>query len=459
MTLKSHESLDETQLRQRAREAANPLTLDNGTWAADALVSALLVDLRRSAVPTGVERLRSLTDDELFDLANDLARAIHAPMFTFKLPLGTIVIGLTPGCVAIGNEAFVQDAGVPGLHPQELARWDAHGPNLDLLRSEITQLTRGLGCRGLGLPAACFVADADGGTLLQFEPLADAAGVVLQLRTEAVNGAFFGAASRARIMDFARFAVADMRLLWRRRLAVGKSVMLIRRAAEAAVATMDGVSVANIRVAIDRHGPEPLLELIIEYEAVDDTMRKGPVLHIVERADVSPEAGGHRVPDHLIERMRHHDRLRGAGADGMIDDFAAAIATAAPHGLLAVLASLGRNHEITFTMPTASGATLNARLYWNDCVIRSSFSADGRVAGGSDCISLLRTTLPETIKDSALGRLLAEIVELPFDFGRRITSVEQAGEGARLYIESRDRLVNLSSGRIWEGNRTPRATG
>lgn len=213
---------------------------------------------------------------------------------------------------------------------------------------------------------------------------------------------------------------------------------------------MPGVVVAKISVDLPGRTYGGPSDLTVEYEAIDDAMRPGPFLQAVKFTAPEIEPGALTLPRRLISRVHERNYLQAIGADGRIDDLAAAIAVAAPQGLHAVLARLRVGYETYVSLPTAGGDLLHAVLYWRDGTIHSSFNASGVLDGGSDTVDLPGTVLPETLATALLGKPLSAIAEVPFACDRTIISAENHRGLSRLVLDSRDLLVNLSTGRIWE---------
>lgn len=155
--------------------------MGNGTPAADALLTALLLDLRMSRVGArGVATLVGLGTAGIADVARRFVYTVCNEDAACDLPFGTKVETSAKGYMEVGGEVWLLDAARPGLHPMEAVPRGACGPNLDLLRSHIGRLTRGLACRRIGLPSPVQVVDTASRHLLQFPPCAQAGGVVLQ---------------------------------------------------------------------------------------------------------------------------------------------------------------------------------------------------------------------------------------------------------------------------------------
>lgn len=454
MSVLNHNQFANAKLLRRLREALGTAATPVGTALADALGSALEVDLRRSGDPDGRSRLLALSDEQIIQQSFELEWALrHKDMFT--LPLGTVVTSSAPGGVEIGGEHFVLDAARPGLFPIEAAPRHAHGPNLDLLRSEIERLTRKLACRRIGMPSPHHVVDTDSRHLLQFPSLVDAGGVVLQRSAFETGAERFCAASPKQIKALAKNLVTDMRTLWSRRREVGARVEAVRRAAEAALATEpSGATIRSIVVDMHHQGDTGPVSLYVEYEAIDNAMREGIVVGYVPDHDQLSEGSfrppyGLRVPYGVWGRHEEREKLAAAGADGMIDEVALAILNAAPEGATAVLSRLASSYEAIIRLP-AGKAPLFAALYWRDGCIRAEVTVARQIDWCGERLDLLGVTLPEAILTALPGRSVSSFVELPFRCDCEVQSIEPLDEvGLRVTLEPRKHLLHLGSGRTW----------
>lgn len=438
---------NEAQLAALLRHSLGDMDIGNNTRAADALHSALMLDVRMSGRgEEGLQQLLKLSTDEISDLALDLAFAIETDGAELTLPLGTLLKNNQMADFTIGGEHWILDAGRPGLHAMEAMRRDAHGPNLELLNHHIERMTRRLVCRRLGLPSPHLIMDTDDRHLLQFAPCVDAGDVVLQRYANGTNAPRFAAALPAQIRDFAASIVADMRFLWKRRKEIGTRALEVRRLAES-VATETKTKVNKVMVDLHSSHADTKFSMYIEYEGIDEAMRVGPVLDFV----AYNESGDHwhRAPWGVTTRYEEREKLQAAGADGMIDDIAAAIVAAAPAGSAALLAQLAEHHEAQVVFATGE-APMFATLYWRDGVIRAEVSASRTLDLCENKMELLSLTAPETIINAMPGRSLSQIAELPFQCECRVLRAESLyPTGVRLEIEIGKRLINLSSGRIW----------
>lgn len=448
MSALNQHQFENARLLCRLREVLGILATPVGTALADALGSALEVDLRRSGVRDGQARLRALSTEQIIDLACGLSWALRHED-TFTLPLGTVVKSFAPGGVEIGGEHFVLDAARPGLFALEVSPRHAHGPNLDLLRYEIARLTRRLACRRIGIPSPHHVVDTDSCHLLRFPPLAEAGGVALQRSVFETGAERFCAASPKQIKAFAKDIVTDMRALWSRRRQVGARVEAVRRAAEAALAAEPcPARVSSINIDMHHQREDETPSLFVEYEAIDAAGRQGNVLGYVPDHDRLVE-GFFRLPYGVWGRQEERAKLAAAGADGMIDELALAILNAAPEGAATVLSRLASSYETVVTLPTGR-APLFAALYWRDGCISADISVARQIDWCGERLDLLDATLPETVLTALPGRSVGSLIELPFRCDCEVQCVKPiAGMGLRVTLELRKHLLHMGSGRTW----------
>ena len=447
MKMHDHSQFRLATLEARLRASLAGFTMPNGTEAAAAVATALRVDLRRSGLgEVGIATLEALGDDQLFETAFLLGWQLQAKGGSVKLPLGSPVTSHDPGGVSIGGENWVLVAGEPGLFPVQTTRRDPHGPNLELLRTEITRLTRRLACRRIGLPHASFIVDTDARDSLQFPPFADAGGVVLQRFTCDSEAPRFCSALPSQIKALAKSMVEDMRALWTRREAIGARAAQIRSVAED-VAAEHGAAVLKVAVDLSRQREDPDFSMYIEYEATDEAMRTGPVLDFIPSHDATGRDHW-GTPLGLDGRGERLAALRSSGADGWIDEFAAGALSIAPMGAREALRQLKSRYELTFAT-TCGGDPIYVTLYWQNGVVLAETLIPGKLDQASGRITLIDVRLPETVAAAAAGRRLDDLIELPFPTSCTIETVRNEGH-LRIDLAPRRRFVDLDSGRIWD---------
>ena len=448
MHIGNHSQFSSANLREPLRTLLGAMDVGNGTPLADALATALQLDLRMSGRKDGPALLAALTTDQMIDLAVDLEFALKYKNSSFALPLGTLVESREIADLRIGGEHWILDAGRPGLHPMESMRRDAHGPNLDLLLSHIERLTRKLACRRIGLPTAAHIVDTDDRQLLHFPPFGPAGGVVLQRWANGTDAPRFCAALPGQIRELAQSIVADMRVMWTRRSEIAERAKFVRSLAENAAAE-HGAAVQLIAIDLHLQHEDANLDMYVHYLGLDEAMRPGPVLDFIPCRDhITPEF--YNAPIGVVYRHEDLKELRTLGADGWIDDMAAAVATAAPEGAASVFAQLSANYEATVVLPT-DGAPLFATLYWRDGVIRAELS----MAGGLDfCrgqLELAGLELPDAMQGLLVPpRKVDDLAKLPFGCPCTVIHAESLNRGARLELELGKRAIDLSTGRIWD---------
>lgn len=454
MYLGSHEGFDAALLSERIASALGRLGVadrwldaGNGTPVADALATALQLDLRLSGRgrTDGMAVLDALTDVQIFEFAAYLSWTIAHENAKLELPLGTVLQTGKPGDIRIGEETWVLDAGRPGLHPMETTRRDAHGPNLELLHTYIRRYTRGLACRHIGLPNAIFIVDTDDRHLLQFPPFAKAGGVVLQRWGNGTDAPRFCGALPEQIRTFAKSIVSDMRVLWSRRIEIAACAAKIREHAEG-VAAAHGASVLRVAVDLQHQHDDDDFSMYVHFEAVDEAMRKGAVLDFYQGSDVADRWV--RGPYGVVARPADLPELRALGADGHIDDMAAAVASAAPGGTQAVLTQLASAYETTFELPTTD-APCYATLYWRDGTIKAEVTMEGRLDWCGDRLVLMNQLIPLTMVTSLPGRTVDAFAQLPFPCPLKVAEADINGLDLKLQLEVGEHLVNCRTGAIW----------
>jgi hypothetical protein len=433
------------QLEDRLRDVLYDLDIGNGTPAADALSAALQLDLRISGSGReGQDRLLALNVSEIADLTAGLMWLVSTKHAEFELPLGTKMKSDNVGDFTIGGEHWILDAGRPGLHPMESLTKAAHGPNLDLLHSHIERLTRKLACRRIGLPSPVLIVDANDRHLLQFPPFAEAGEAVLQRWANGTNAQRFCSALPDQIENYAKDIVSDMRLLWTKRRQIAERVKQVRAFADATAAAQ-GVKVKKVSIDLHNQHQNTAFGVSVEYEALDEAMRIGTVLDHFPWND-TPE--GRAVRLWGVEGRRSKlERLQALGADGWIDDMAAAVITVAPEGPAAVLAELAKAFQVTFNVPTA-GPPMFTTLYWLNGEIKAEISIRGKLDWAGK-LQLTDQILPESVISSLPGRRVDSVVSLPFACPCVILEAKERS-GLVLDLEIDKRLVNCTTGAIWD---------
>ncbi|QCB43237.1 hypothetical protein E5673_14225 [Sphingomonas sp. PAMC26645] len=447
MIVDDEDRFGSAQLRKRIRAICGNLDIGNGTPVADALWSALNLDFRIGGRMDGAAVLNALTDDEIDNLACEMMRIYGERDSECTLPLGTIMASDQVGDVRFGHERWLLDAGRPGLHAMADIRRDAHGPNFELLRSHITRLTSNLPCDRLGLPSPVFIVDTNERHLLHFRPCIEAGGVVLQRWTNCTDAPRFAAASPTQILEFAESIVADMQALWDRREAIAARAEAVRAIAEA-VAAEHGVEVLLVAVDLSQQRDSARVDMEVHYLAIDEAMRVGPVLGFFPGED-DYTAEFHQVPTGVSHRSGELAKLHQLGADGRIDDMAAAVAAAAPGGAKAVFAKLVIDYQASFEMST-SNTPMFVTLYWRDGTIKADISMAGKLEWYGTRLEIFGHFLPETASESLPGRTVDSVALLPFPCACRIERVRDLVGGTRLDLAIGTRLINLTTGRIWD---------
>ena len=334
---------------------------------------------------------------------------------------------------------------MPGLHPIETAPRDASGSNFESLRlmvfARLSTATR----QRIGLPSPDTMYDGGAHHVVEFPPLPEAGGAVLQHGVDMVDAARFCAAPVRSLETFAKRLVTDVHWLWRRRARIARRVEEVRKAAEAGIRVADpwATRVELGRILVDSRSigraDEPTLR--VEYLGNDDALRRGRLYATVAGHDIVTAATVMRAAFVHRRRGRQSELLQKLGADGWIDTSAAAIAHAAPEGQAAVLLRLSRDLETLVAVPSADGVR-HATLFWRDGVIR----AEGNTGRG---LSRLWQVVDQR---GAMARKKAARRQLSMD---HLLDLASRGHGrpaqdghcpARLAGQS---LVSTSIGAIW----------
>ena len=370
---------EKAQILARVRAALS----DHERWPrqleAEAIAQALVIDMQEANAAPGDET--SIPDDRIVQAARDLVAALDNKPAPFTLPFGTRVTLGRPGSVEIAGRVYVARPHVPGLHPIETTPRDAHGSNMESLRLCVFNWGGSSSCRNFGLPTPASVALGGVRHVIEFPPLAELGGAVLQYDVDTIDAARFCSAPNRSLEKFCKIVVRDTQRLWRHRVKIARRVEQVRRAAEEGIGLADhyGGRADLGRILIDPRsswlGNVPTLR--IEYLGNDDALRRGTLHEVVDSHD--PAAAQSMMRAALVHRQRGRklDDLRQFGADGRIDASAAAVARAAPEGAAAILLRLSRELETLVTVPSPGGVR-HATLFWRDGVIRAEeLTGDG----------------------------------------------------------------------------------
>lgn len=417
---------------------------------AEALDAVLKVDRRLRGDANAPQLQFKLSVEEITELATDLNWALEDEGVQFQLPLGSRVSsGRGSGSIEIDGEHLTLDAGRGGLFPVETTPYNAHGPNLVLLCSEIERLTRRLACRRIGLPGPAQIFDRQVLQFIHFPPLAEAGGVALQ-RSAAVAGAtHFCAATPKQIMAFAKEVVLDMRALWTKRNEIEMQVQEVRKAAHKAINQVSpGFGVSSVGVDMQRQRSCIFYLFNVEYDFIDEAMRRGPYVVGIAYHDKLNASDIHL---HGMSRFRElRAELDNLGADGWIDDFALGVLNAAPEGKASVQKKLANSYESVIAIPVGN-KVLYASLLWISGKITAHLEVAGQLDWCGDELNLIEVSLPEVIIQQRIGQLLNSIVELPFDCSSRIVSATnlQPENRLRIKLDLPTHLIDLGTGRTW----------
>lgn len=452
MRMEGNERFESAISLAHVMDAFRGETLSNGAPLADALASALEHDAREAGVGAGA--IPALAWERLIDAGCDLAWALEEGSHQFALPFGTMAKSDAPGAVEIAGRQLVVDADRPGLHPVEVTSPAAGGRNLELLHNLIDRKTSKLACRRIGLPQASFITDADARHLLHFPPFDGAGGVVLQRWATETGAARFSAAPRKIIERFANSLVADMRALWKNRLAVGARVVEVRRAALAGIAQAEGrgreIAVDKICVDIQHHREgDTEFCLYLEYSGCDEALRPGRILEFVPGRNQLDERGLWRIPLTHQHRLDDITALNASGASGRIEAVAAEIVRLAPEGAAAALGRLARDLEAQFVIET-DAAPIYATLFWRDGRVNAEVSQANGFDVWSSTIEVEPGARTGKAEDAfAPGDRVGDFADLPVARDMLVSSVAELDNGGlRLKFERVYHLANFEGGEI-----------
>lgn len=430
-------------LIDRVRAATTGCSEWPGRTGSEALAHALALDIETAGATA--EQVAAVTDDQLKDGTRQLHRALHGDGASFRLPFGTAVTIGRPGSVEIAGRVFVRRPHSSGLHHIEATPTDVGGQTFESFRLYVLNWASSSNASHLGLPSPATIADGRVRQVIEFPPLAEAGGAVLQYDADMVDAARFCAAPARSLERFCKVVIKDLQWLWRWRAKVARRVEEVRAAAVAGIALADhyGRRAVVGRICVDGRSlarPEGLT-LRVEYLGLDDSLRRGRLFETVAGHDVVDGATMMRGP--LINRWRTGvaARLHDLGADGWIEPRAAAVACAAGEGQRAVLARLGRDLETVVTIRSPQGEQ-DVTLYWSDGVVR----ADEPAAGG------LARLWNAVDQQALIERMAAEGALLPME---RLLGMPSPGWGMvgtdhpAAVAPSGLSLMNTASGMVW----------
>lgn len=439
----------EQYLLAKFQSALHSFDLAIGTSVAAALVSAVMVDLRRSDDANRTEMIGSLAEEAIVDLAVLLRFAIDLKGRAFSLPLGTTVQAYKPGSVKIGDEIWVAQAGTPGLIPFELARHDAHGPNLALLRETISMLVLGKPWEIIGLPSPVLISDYGPRDFIEFPPFPAAGGVRLRRWVSDIGAVCFGAASPKQIKAFAQSIASDMEVMWTRREEMARQALDVHRMALDNLAADEvGVAVRAVAIILQQQQADEYFDFYVDYDTIDDALRPGVVSDYVP-APVGGTQLRTGVGIGVYGRRERRNALRAAGADGEIDSFAAAVVRYAPDGQAKTLASLALGYTATVTFMSHLGPVY-AELFWQDGCIVVEIHAPGRFEKFGHFLEWYQGRVDDEEARALRGHELPDVLPLPFDVKCTILDAFSLMRGVRLHLSSERLLVNCVTGRIWK---------
>ena len=441
--MNAFQSIDTSRHFERVRAAIQGCTGWHGRIRPEAVAQALAIDMRRAGVNPDDDL--ALPAERIAVAARDLDRAFSGHGPSFLLPFGTRVTVGRPGSVEIAGRVYVWRPNAPGLHPIETTPRDATGATFESLRLSIASWSSATSASSFGRPLPGTMCDGRVRHVIDFPPLSELGGAVLQYDSDMIDAARFCSATVSSIEKFCKIFVKDAQWLWRHRARIAGRVEEVRAAAEAGIRATDPYGTAAVlgRIIIDgrsvRKGPMPTIR--VEYSGYDDSLRRGRPFDVVAGYDIASAASMRRIPLVNMFRGTRIFRLNQRGADGRIDARAAAIAGAALEGDAAILRRLARNLETDLVIPSDDG-DLHATLFWRDGVIRAEES-DG---GGLE--RLWRAVDWHGVRERWAHDQMVLPMELLAESGRaaeRLPVVDGVRPDQSLGLS----LVNTTTGAIW----------
>lgn len=275
---------------------------------------------------------------------------------------------------------------------------------------------------------------------------------MLQRCTSDTGAARFCSATPAQIHALATSIVVDMQTLWKRRRLVAEQAKDVRQLADSKIPEeASGVSVRAIAIDFEHQRADGHLSFYVEYDGVDEALRPGIVLDFIP-ANIEAWSRFDRIPWGISERLAERDALRALGADGEIDEFAAAILRVAPEGQAAVLARLAHDDETLVSFMTEAGP-LYATLFWRDGRIEVEIDISGVLVQGHNRLELSGRAFSQEDAAALVGSPLASIGGLPFDADvviAKASPLMPSGLELCLRPPSERKLVNCTAGRTWK---------
>lgn len=430
--------LGKLQAAGRGRDAGN------GTPLADAAATLLAFDARRAGMAPA--RIALLDDHVVEQTLEDVWRLLNdGRTGRIELPFGTAATSRARGSASIADVDLTLVEGTPGLTREELAPVDLEGSNLDILLGAVTRHVSRQKCRTLGSPEPVSVEGRFQEWLLRFPPCAEAGGVSPEFDFPDRPVCW---RTHGELVELAGRMAEAMAAFWRGRAAIARAAGDLRarlaREISAAGAGAEELSIVRLAICPTQDLTFGASGFHVDVEALDDAMRPG-VIRMHVRARDRFDAG-------WFYPIRHHASRRAAldaGEPTFIDDFALAIARAAPEGATAVLARLAGKLATDVRLPLDGGRIMVARLYWADGIVAADLFGTGRLEHSMNALTVIDQPLPETILSNARGRMLGEIVGLPFEAPFPITYVDQRGSDRVTFLfETEARTFDARTGAI-----------
>lgn len=439
-------------IRTRLTAAAGDALMPTGTPVAHTLHDLFLAEVRQQGSDAAERAWMALDATAILEVGRAFQKIAWQPNSAdYHLPAGTVVAGCMVGCAFVDWEEFGFDVDRPGLHGILDLPSRPGGSNLALLLRYIDELSRNLACRAIGMPT---LVDRHSGRhpdhRLQFPPLVEAGGVILQRNVDFTSwGSFFCAFSDVMVRELAEEIVEDMRELWHRASSFMTQIRVARAAAEVAASRLSEVRVHAVTLELSpqlRNGDQ----VAIEFDAWDHAFRRG----LVVQGFSSRHGRAKSFDCGPLDRATEVEALHALGADGRIGGIARAIVDAAPQGATAVLIELAEQFETFVTLATST-RPLHLRLHWRDGEVIAETRGGNGIDVSDKRVTLHRRTIPESVIDNLPGGPLRAVFDQPFTCGSSIALIENQDGNVVVTTDPDLWLVNCRTGRMWPDVRPP----
>lgn len=446
----------EADLRGRLRSIDPTSCAGNGTPLADAAATLLASDIMQSGV--GLDVAARLTEEQLITVMSTVKNVLDEETWhrNLSMPFGTDVTVYEHdlGIVILGDQEFVLVDTMPGMFRRHEVPTDPTGPNLERFLAHLLQATSGWPSSAIGLPTVV----AGGGMFegmvvthrLRFPACAAAGGVCLDIE---LNRPINQQTHRA-LHDLVDEAKSTMDMFWDLR---GRLSARAKRArstfatavahagpAAAGLALVELLARSDTTIDEEGHTTEVALEMHIGVSSFDGALRPSVCHYVTNPSGYAKRATELAVRGHAPRALRVSE-----GPTLHIEALAAAFARAAPGGLAAVLGRLAHELGTDVALPLTGGRLLVTRLLWRDGVISARGNTLRQMSYFGDKVSLSDVVLPQTLRQSLIGRNLDQVLKLPLSCPIEICGMERTDSGEiKLKLRNELRVVDLALGTI-----------